>query len=130
MAADLGLGSQRYTPSGLRAGRATSQYRQGIEIQRLRYAGRWTNLKTLEHYIQEATAASVQDSISKTSQQRIASVLDQGPRFAEPPLLPWAALFSRRRQQLAQSRWQLQQQTTKARSQPTACNPSTVPRST
>ncbi|OLQ11504.1 hypothetical protein AK812_SmicGene4650 [Symbiodinium microadriaticum] len=49
----------RLTPAGLRAGGAVFAYRQDIELQKLLWRMRLSNLQTLQHYVQEVGAESV-----------------------------------------------------------------------
>ena len=52
------LGVAHPTPlSGLRAGGATHHFLQWQDVGGLRLRGRWASLRTLDHYVQESTAA-------------------------------------------------------------------------
>jgi hypothetical protein len=87
------------------SGQTTEFFIQGSEVERIRFAGKWTNTRTLEHYIQEATATLVDSQITPKLQGRLHTILDQASQFAQPPTLPWTAFFSRARQFRAQARW-------------------------
>jgi hypothetical protein len=52
----IGLQPGDFTPAGLRAGGATEEWVRFRDIQALRLRGRWMQLRTLEHYVQEAVA--------------------------------------------------------------------------
>ena len=54
---DVRLFGSQFTPAGLRAGGATSEYLAYQSVDRLQYRGRWDSLNSLKHYIQEATCA-------------------------------------------------------------------------
>lgn len=48
--------NMRLSPASLRAGGATWMLDEGFEVSRIRFQGRWTNLRSLEHYLQVARA--------------------------------------------------------------------------
>ncbi len=56
---ELGIDAFRFTPASLRPGGATMYYTLGIPIASLRFLGRWTVERSLEHYIQQATATQI-----------------------------------------------------------------------
>ena len=103
--ADLGLESVGFLPAGLRAGAATHHFLGGTEIARLRFLGRWRNLQTLEHYIQEAVAAAAVSRIPKGAQERLSEILSQKSLFAQPPAQAWWHYFSRESQIRAPHQW-------------------------
>jgi hypothetical protein len=51
----LGLPTGLYTLGGLRGGGATHRYINEEDTLRIMRMGRWTAVRTLEHYLQEAT---------------------------------------------------------------------------
>ena len=55
----LRLERLRFSPASLRAGGATWMVDSGFEINRIRFWGRWANLRSLEHYIQVARAQQI-----------------------------------------------------------------------
>ena len=67
MIAELKLSSLRLTPGSLRPGGATMYYGQGIPIYQLRFMGRWTVEKSLEHYIQQAMAAQILNRLTQST---------------------------------------------------------------
>ena len=48
--------NMKLSPASLRAGGATWMLDEGYEVSRIRFQGRWTNLRSLEHYLQVARA--------------------------------------------------------------------------
>ena len=60
----LRLHKHNLTLASLRAGRATAMYAEGWNTERIRFEGRWKSIHTLEHYIQEASASMVLNSVS------------------------------------------------------------------
>ena len=56
---ELGVDDCNFTPGSLRPGGATMLYGRGMSIAQLRFAGRWTAEKSLEHYIQQAMATQI-----------------------------------------------------------------------
>lgn len=63
-----------FVPASLRPGGATMLYGCGIPISTLRFIGRWTVEKSLEHYIQQATATQILNRLSEKSIRRLSSV--------------------------------------------------------
>lgn len=57
--ASLQIAQLHLTPASLRAGGATWLVDQGLEINRIRFLGRWAHLRSLEHYIQVARAQQI-----------------------------------------------------------------------
>ena len=52
----LGFYDSHFTPACLRAGGATFDYLSHFSVSRLRFKGRWSSKRSLDHYVQEATA--------------------------------------------------------------------------
>lgn len=73
---ELGVGDCRFTPGSLRPGGATLFFGQGLPINMLRFLGRWTVEKSLEHYIQEAMSTQI---LNKFSDKTISRVKKLGP---------------------------------------------------
>jgi len=67
----LGVDELRLTPAGLRGGGATDFFLRTREVDGLRRRGRWTNLKTLERYVQEGAAQVQMQKVGPTTQRRI-----------------------------------------------------------
>lgn len=65
----------KLSPASLRAGGATALVDQGIDIKRIRFMGRWANLRSLEHYIQVARAQQIALSIPKPVAERLKTFL-------------------------------------------------------
>lgn len=63
-----------FVPASLRPGGATMLYGCGIPNSTLRFIGRWTVEKSLEHYIQQATATQILNRLSEKSIRRLSSV--------------------------------------------------------
>ncbi len=49
----LNVPAHAYTWASLRAGGATFDYMQGCALSAVKFRGRWSAEKTLEHYVQE-----------------------------------------------------------------------------
>lgn len=73
--ADLCLGTLHLSPASLRAGGATWLVDEGMEIGRIRFLGRWSRLRSLEHYIQVARAQQITLSISPAIAQKLKKFL-------------------------------------------------------
>ena len=71
---DLGVSSCHFTPASLRPGGATMYYNQGIGIANLRFMGRWTAEKSLEHYIQQAMATQILNRLQPVAISRLRSL--------------------------------------------------------
>ena len=66
----LQIGNHRFSPASLRAGGATWRVDlQGEDIAKLRFDGRWTNLRSLEHYLQVARAQQLMLDIPQSTSQ-------------------------------------------------------------
>lgn len=61
---ELRISECRFTPASLRPGGATMYYGRGIPISTLRFMGRWTVEKSLEHYIQLAMSTQIMNRLS------------------------------------------------------------------
>ena len=62
------------TPSSLRAGGITALYRRNKDLHLLRLVGRWSNMRTMETYIQELPAVMIMTHLSEASKRRILSL--------------------------------------------------------
>ena len=60
---ELKLEGCKFTPGSLRPGGATMFFNEGTPIPTLRFLGRWTVEKSLEHYIQQAVATQILNRI-------------------------------------------------------------------
>lgn len=74
---ELGVDDCNFTPASLRPGGATMLYGRGMNISQLRFAGRWTAEKSLEHYIQQAMATQILNKLEPHVVGRL------------PKLAPW-----------------------------------------
>ena len=63
---ELGITSCHFTPASLRPGGATMYYGRGIPISTLRFMGRWTVEKSLEHYIQLAMSTQIMNKLDSS----------------------------------------------------------------
>lgn len=60
----LEIDSLKLSPASLRAGGATWLLDQKVEVSRIRFLGRWSNLRSLEHYLQVARAQQIAIQLS------------------------------------------------------------------
>ena len=67
----LGVPLKMFTPGGLRGGGAVSAYLSGAHIADILWRMRLKHLTTLEHYLQEVSAAISLHSLSKSSRARV-----------------------------------------------------------
>ena len=93
----LRLGNLGLTPASLRAGGATHLFLSGVPLDRIKFAGRWKVLSSLEHYIQEAMSTLVLHHIRPEAVPLLRHLLAQ-PIGPLPPLAPWPAFFGRQQQ--------------------------------
>lgn len=68
--AALGIESLKLSPASLRAGCATWLV-DGVEINRIRFLGRWSHLRSLEHYIQVARAQQITLEIPRAAAEKL-----------------------------------------------------------
>ena len=83
------------TLASLRAGRATQLYMEGMPLDRIRFEGRWKNMATLEHYIQEAAATTILTSLDVKCEDLLTALIGNLHMLEGPPVQPWCCLFSR-----------------------------------
>ena len=98
--AQLDLGSAGFTPASLRAGGATAMFMDEVPVETLRFRGRWTNTKTLEHYIQEGMACLQMSQLSGSAALRVSKYTGAFASGPWPPSDGWQRFFSRERQRL------------------------------
>ena len=68
----------KFSPASLRAGGATSKVDSlSYDMAQLRFEGRWSNLRSLEHYIQVARAQQLLVSIPVETSQKIGKFISQ-----------------------------------------------------
>ena len=71
----LGLSACRFSPASLRAGGATFLVDQGVEISKIRFLGRWSHLRSLEHYVQVARAQQLALELSLETSLKIRKLI-------------------------------------------------------
>ena len=69
----LGVPLRMFTPGGLRGGGAVSAYLNGAHIEDVLWRMRLKHQTTLEHYLQEVSAAVSLNSLSQTAKSRIST---------------------------------------------------------
>ena len=91
----LRLGHCKFSPASLRAGGANWHIdNRGPEVARLRFEGRWSNLRSLEHYVQTARSQQLLLQIPDETSKRISifiqrfSLLLSLPQFLALKLPP------------------------------------------
>ena len=62
----------------------------GIPLDRIKFAGGWASLTTLEHYVQEASAYRAFASLGPTSAALLGVLRCSFPSVPPPPQTPWA----------------------------------------
>ena len=75
----LRLTNCRFSPASLRAGGATTWHVDShrSDIGRLRFEGRWSNVRSLEHYVQVARAQQLLLQIPDATSHRIGRLIQQ-----------------------------------------------------
>ena len=81
----LGIPKNTFTCAGFRAGGATAYFVQGMELARLRVLGRWRNLLTLDHYIQEASAAVSEHKLGEQKLRELQAFVSAAGFLRRPP---------------------------------------------
>ena len=100
-----GLGRLPLSPASCRPGGATHMFMNGASVSRIKFAGGWRALNSLESYIQEAMAHLVTASLTDAELAQARSVVSISlVAWRRPPAVPWTSLFSRRRQLAALGR--------------------------
>lgn len=74
---ELGIHSLHLSPASLRAGGATWLVDEGTEIGKVRFLGRWANLRSLEHYIQVARAQQISLLLPQATAHRLKRFLSR-----------------------------------------------------
>jgi hypothetical protein len=62
---------QGFTLASLRAGAATQMYRDGVELSKIQWSGRWRSSRTLEIYIKEVAALNVLADLDSGHRQKL-----------------------------------------------------------
>ena len=87
-----------FVPASLRAGGATFKFDECADINRLRLEGRWSNVQSLEHYIQVAKAQQLSQHTDSKHLNRIITFIRKGffllalPKFLSCELEPETVL--------------------------------------
>jgi hypothetical protein len=68
----------RFSPGSLRAGGATFLFDEEHDVGRLRLLGRWSNVQSLEHYVQTAKAHQLLQSMESKAVSRLETLLKKG----------------------------------------------------
>eukprot|EP00438_Fugacium_kawagutii_P028453 Skav206777 [mRNA] locus=scaffold1075:46207:47355:+ [translate_table: standard] len=71
----LMIASVKLSPASLRAGGATWMLDEGVEVSRIRFQGRWSNQRSLEHYLQVARAQQLALTISPGITEQLKALL-------------------------------------------------------
>ena len=71
---ELSVETLKFSPASLRPGGATLYYNQNVPISTLRFMGRWTVEKSLEHYIQLAMATQIMNKLDSRSIARLKKI--------------------------------------------------------
>ena len=98
------LPARAFTPASLRAGGATHLFQQNVEVARIRIAGRWKSLASLDHYIQEASATTALTQLPAATATLARDVVAHGRFLRRPPEVPWTAWCRRPRSQTSSTR--------------------------
>lgn len=71
----MGISRLKLSPASLRAGGATWMLDEGIEVSKIRFLGRWSNLRSLEHYLQVARAQQIALTLEPSTVTQLKSIL-------------------------------------------------------
>ena len=89
------LSDMNFVPSSLRAGGATWMFMKQVEPPRLKFYGRWSSERTLNHYLQESVAQQLSHSASPLAQRLVQVVLEGGSDLLVPFTRPWHSFVRR-----------------------------------
>ena len=68
---ELGVEDCKFTPASLRPGGATMYYSAGVSVPTLRFMGRWSVERSLEHYLQVAMATQIMNKLKPSAVSRL-----------------------------------------------------------
>lgn len=85
---ELKVHDRGFVPASLRPGGATMFFGNGIPVPSLRFMGRWTVEKSLEHYLQQATATQILNKLSEKAKSRLLKLGRLCLRLAPSPHCP------------------------------------------
>ena len=91
----LNLSQCHFSPASLRPGGATQFFLDEVPVDRIKFLGGWSNIRTLEHYIQEAVAIRSLLQLPQSVQQQLYAMHSLFPTGPRPPTSPWQSLFRR-----------------------------------
>ena len=91
----IGTAALSLTPASLRAGGATQHVQTHQNVPLLMHICRWRNVRSLEHYLQEAVAYLAMQTVSASVTRRIEQLANLWSVFDAPPRKRWYRFFSR-----------------------------------
>ena len=80
------VGDCHFTPASLRAGGATFLFDEEEDVARPRLIGRWSNIQSLEHYVQTGKSQQTLQSLSTRAVRRLELLLKQGGFLLDLPV--------------------------------------------
>ena len=95
LSAQLGLTHCHFSPASLRPGGATQLFLEGCQVDRIKFLGGWTSVRTLEHYIQEAVAVRSLLELPTDLQHSLHALHSMFPAGPRPPNKPWSSFLRR-----------------------------------
>eukprot|EP00971_Amphidinium_carterae_P339549 6477411-Amphidinium_carterae.1 len=82
----LNINDAPWGPSSLRGGGAVEYARSTLNIPYLQWKGRWSNPRTMVHYLQTSLGAQSYAKVGKYEQERIMALARLAPTILSPPL--------------------------------------------
>lgn len=82
---ELQLTGCKFTPGSLRPRGCTMFFNEGVAIPTLRFMGRWTVERSLEHYIQQAVATQILNRIAPDVLRRLLKIFPACVKFVGHP---------------------------------------------
>eukprot|EP00971_Amphidinium_carterae_P052686 1037030-Amphidinium_carterae.1 len=83
----LGITGSPWSPASLRGGGAVEYARSSLNIQYLQWKGRWSNPRTMVHYLQTSLGAQSYARIGETEKGRILALARLAPELLSMPVL-------------------------------------------
>ena len=80
------VGDCHFTPASLRASGATFLFDEEEDVARPRLIGRWSNIQSLEHYVQTGKSQQMLQSLSTRAVRRLELLLKQGGFLLDLPV--------------------------------------------
>ena len=78
-----GMKQRGATPSVLRGSGATFMYLQCEDLCRIQWRGRWSQLHTVEHYIQEVAAQTLLHTLSPLAKEQVKLMSSVAPKLID-----------------------------------------------